>query len=87
MNDQPSVTGSCLCGGVRYRVTLPFRRAGYCHCSRCRKQSGTGALVQGRVLRRALAIERGEKLLREFRPAGGLPKVFCTACGSRFPRV
>ena len=77
-----SVAGSCLCGGVRYRVALPFRRAGYCHCSRCRKHSGAGALAQGRVQREALTIETGEELLREFRPSEGLPKVFCSVCGS-----
>ena len=76
------VSGSCLCGGVAYEVTLPFRRAGYCHCSRCRKHSGAGGLVQGRVPRAALRVVRGEELLREFRPGDGLPKVFCSACGS-----
>ena len=45
------VAGSCLCGGVRFEVTLPFRRASHCHCSRCRKHSGAGALTQGRVPR------------------------------------
>ena len=32
--------------------------------------------------REALTIESGEDLLREFRPSGGLPKVFCSVCGS-----
>ena len=34
--------GSCLCGAVRYRVRGPFMRFVHCHCSRCRKASGTG---------------------------------------------
>jgi len=75
--------GSCLCGGVRYEVALPFRRAGTCHCSRCRKHSGAGGLVQGRVAREVLRVLAGEELLREYRPDGsGLPKVFCSVCGS-----
>jgi hypothetical protein len=36
------LNGSCLCGAVRYRVRGPFMRFVHCHCSRCRKASGTG---------------------------------------------
>jgi len=46
-----TVTGSCLCGGVRFEVTLPFSDANYCHCSRCRKHSGAEAAVTARVPR------------------------------------
>src|SRR5215813_8706041 len=34
--------GSCLCGAVRYRVRGPFMRFVHCHCSRCRKATGSG---------------------------------------------
>jgi hypothetical protein len=30
-SDEP-LWGSCLCGGVRFEVTAPFRRASHCHC-------------------------------------------------------
>ena len=43
------LSGGCLCGGVRFEVEPPFRRANYCHCSRCRKHAGSNALAQGRV--------------------------------------
>jgi hypothetical protein len=43
--------GSCLCGGVRFEVTAPFLWANHCHCSRCRKHSGTFGGTQGRVPR------------------------------------
>jgi hypothetical protein len=36
-----TASGSCLCGGFRFEVTLPFTRAIHCHCSRCRKRSTT----------------------------------------------
>jgi hypothetical protein len=75
--------GSCLCGGVRFELTLPFRRAGYCHCPRCRKHSGSGALAQGRVPRAGFRLLAGEELLRVYRPAeGAAAKVFCAVCGS-----
>jgi hypothetical protein len=76
------VSGSCLCGGVRFEVELPFRRASYCHCSRCRKHSGAGALVHGRVAREQFRLLAGEDLIRVFRPPNGAVKAFCTVCGS-----
>lgn len=77
------IVGSCLCGGVRYRLTGPFVRAGHCHCSRCRKHSGTAVLTQGRVRREDFHLERGETLVRVYRPeGGGAVKAFCSVCGS-----
>ncbi len=77
-----TVSGGCLCGGVRYEVELPFRRVSTCHCSRCRKQGGGGGLTQGRVARERFRLLAGEELLRVYRPEDGAAKVFCSACGS-----
>jgi hypothetical protein len=74
--------GSCLCGGVRFELTEAFRRASHCHCSRCRKHSGTFGLTQGRVPREGFRLVAGAELLRVYRPEGGMAKVFCSACGS-----
>jgi hypothetical protein len=75
--------GSCLCGAVRFEVTLPFRRANHCHCSRCRKHSGTFGLTQGRVPREGFRLLAGEELVRMWRPGdGGAAKAFCPVCGS-----
>ena len=78
-----TIGGGCLCGGVRYEVTLPFRRASVCHCSRCRKHSGSIGLVQGRVVRERFRLLRGEELIRVWAPEdGGAVKAFCVQCGS-----
>ena len=80
---QSPLRGSCLCGGVRFEVTLPFRRANHCHCSLCRRHSGSTGLVQGRVPRERFRLLQGEELVRTFRPAGGQAvKAFCSVCGS-----
>jgi hypothetical protein len=76
------VRGSCLCGGVRFEITAPFRRANYCHCSRCRKHSGSAAMAQGRVPREGFRFLSGEDLVEVFRPQDGMAKAFCRACGS-----
>jgi hypothetical protein len=67
---------------VRFEVTAPFRRANHCHCSRCRKHSGTFGLTQGRVPRESFRLLSGEELIRVFRPDGGAVKAFCSLCGS-----
>jgi hypothetical protein len=76
------VSGSCLCGGVRFEVELPFRRSNHCHCSRCRKHSGTFGLTMGRIARERFSLLQGEELIRVYRPDGGAVKAFCGECGS-----
>jgi hypothetical protein len=76
------IRGACLCGGVRFEVDPPFLRANHCHCSRCRRHSGTFGLTQGRVPREQFRLEAGEELIRVYRPDGGMVKAFCSVCGS-----
>ena len=35
------VRGSCVCGGIGYEIRPPYLFFQYCHCSRCRKLSGS----------------------------------------------
>lgn len=76
------VTGGCLCGAVRYEVTGPFLRAGHCHCSRCRRHSGTAMLTQGRVRREEFRLLRGRESIRVYGKGEGAVKAFCVHCGS-----
>lgn len=76
------VTGGCLCGGVRFEVQGPFIRANHCHCSRCRRHSGTAVLTQGRVWREQFRLLAGAGLIRTYGRGEGAVKAFCTVCGS-----
>jgi hypothetical protein len=77
------LTGGCMCGGVRYEISEPLRGAGYCHCTRCQRRTGTAASAQGWVAPGSLTIVSGEELLRAWEPpGGGFAKVFCSQCGS-----
>ncbi len=77
-----NLTGGCLCGGVRFELTEPPVQAGYCHCSRCRRRTGTAAAPTAKVVPGSVRVTQGEELLRAFEPEGGFPKVFCSVCGS-----
>ena len=36
-----TIAGSCLCGGVRFEIAKALGPFELCHCSRCRKASGS----------------------------------------------
>jgi hypothetical protein len=77
------LTGGCLCGGVRFELTEPPQGAGYCHCTRCQRRTGTAASAQAGIPRGALTILTGEELITIYDPGdGGFHKLFCSRCGS-----
>lgn len=87
----PALTGGCLCGGVRFELSEPLTAAGYCHCTRCQRRTGTGSSASARVDGTTFSIVSGEELLASWEPPhGGAEKFFCSVCGghlfSRNPR-
>ena len=77
------ITGGCLCGGVRYEVHGAFLRASHCHCSRCRRHTGTSHSTQARARREDFQLVSGAELVRVYSPGGGgAVKAFCSVCGS-----
>ena len=80
---EPSLTGGCLCGGVRFELTEPARIGGYCHCTRCQRRTGTASSAQVRIDGRTLRMLQGEDLVKAWRhPEGGFEKCFCRDCGA-----
>ncbi len=77
------VSGSCLCGGVRFELSDPPAEAYYCHCTRCQGRTGSGASAQARVDGSAFRLVSGEDLVKGWRhPDGGFEKFFCRECGA-----
>ena len=81
------LTGSCLCGAARYTATGQAQRFYHCHCSRCRKASGTGH-ASNLFFQGSLAWESGEELIENYKLPGAarFSNTFCRTCGSRLPR-
>jgi hypothetical protein len=80
---EPSTTGGCLCGGVRFRLSEPATTAGYCHCTRCQRRTGTAASAQAAIDAGTLELLSGAGLLKCWRhPDGGWEKCFCRECGA-----
>ena len=76
------MTAECLCGGVRIEISGKVGPVVYCHCSRCRKASGTAFGANADVRRRYWTLTSGEDLLREFESSPGVFRAFCGRCGS-----
>jgi len=63
-------------------VTEQLVSAGYCHCTRCQRRTGTAAAVSARIAPGSLRVLSGEEFLRAYQPDEGFAKVFCSNCGS-----
>ncbi len=83
-----TLTGSCLCGDVCYTVTGEPAHFYHCHCSRCRKASGTGH-ASNLFVKGSLTWESGEELVSRFKvpEAERFANTFCRQCGARLPRA
>jgi hypothetical protein len=83
------VRGSCLCGGVTFEVDLPFGSFVNCHCSRCRKATGTGHASNAIVRPDALRWLSGEELVSRYDlpTASSFATSFCRTCGSPLPHL
>jgi hypothetical protein len=83
----PTIAGACVCGAVTFTITPPFLAFQYCHCSRCRKASGSAHAANLFVRTAQLAWQSGESLVRRY----DLPEAkywshcFCDTCGSAVP--
>ncbi|SDD40877.1 GFA family protein [Aquimonas voraii] len=74
--------GSCLCGAVAVEVLGGISDIIHCHCSRCRKASGTAFATNGFIRADGFRIVKGETELRRFESAPGKHRHFCGRCGS-----
>ncbi len=83
-----TLTGSCLCGGVHYRVCGEILRFYHCHCRRCRKATGTGHATNLMVRTDGVEWLAGASLLGRYRvpEAERFFNQFCTGCGTPLPR-
>ena len=80
--------GSCLCGEVRFEVTGEFERFFLCHCSRCRKDTGSAHAANLFSSTAKIRWLSGEAKVKTFSvPSTRHEKSFCSECGSALPRV
>jgi len=78
------VTGGCLCGAVRYQSRGEVGTAGFCHCTDCRRISGSAFGVSVRLAASGFQITSGQpKAFTKFSDSGQLvTRYFCPDCGA-----
>jgi hypothetical protein len=83
-----TLRGSCLCGAVKYEVSGQAQRFLHCHCTRCRKATGTGHASNLFLQPATLTWVSGEDQVRAFKvpEAKRFTNTFCATCGGRLPR-
>jgi hypothetical protein len=75
--------GSCLCGAVEYEISGALGPIVFCHCSRCRKASGSAFNAISPVAAANFHIVKGQESLRGYRNNAGVYRMFCGTCGSQ----
>jgi hypothetical protein len=83
------VSGSCICGRVGYEARLPFKSFVNCHCSRCRKATGSAYAANAVVAPEAFAWTKGESEVRRFDlpEARSFATAVCGRCGAPVPHA
>lgn len=86
MSEHPA-TGSCLCGKVTYEIKDNLGIFQYCHCSRCRKFTGSAFASNLLVSPEDFNWLSGEEALGryELEDAKHFATSFCKHCGSSLP--
>jgi hypothetical protein len=78
------LTGSCLCGAIRYEVGVEITELRHCHCRDCQKSSGAGGAVNAMIPSSGFRITHGTpKRYTKVADSGRtLHRFFCGDCGS-----
>lgn len=81
MSDAKWLTGRCLCGAVEYEVEDAFEYAMNCHCSQCRRTTGSAFKPLAGIVKEKLRLTRGEGATLRYGEAAG-HDLHCGVCGS-----
>ena len=78
------ITGGCMCGAIRYSLSMPVTELRACHCTTCQKGSGTQGSVNAVIPATAFKLTKGTlKRFDSLADSGRtLYRFFCGDCGS-----
>lgn len=76
------LTGSCLCGAVVIQVPDEFEYMGNCHCSECRKFTGSDYSSVGGISSSKYQLVQGQGALATYQKSEETELTFCQYCGS-----
>jgi nicotinamidase-related amidase len=72
----------CFCGRFEISVQGSFGDVRYCHCSQCRRKSGTAFTANAQIKSSQFRLKGPRSGLTEYEHKPGLFNAFCSHCGS-----
>ena len=79
------IRGSCLCGAVSFEVRGKVSPIQTCHCSRCRKTSGSAFSAALMCASKNFVWLSGQYSIATHELPSGFLHAFCRSCGSPAP--
>ncbi|MEX0298526.1 MAG: GFA family protein [Kordiimonas sp.] len=80
--------GQCSCGEVRFEIAADVSNVIVCHCSICRKSTGSNGIPVVVFAKEAFRWTRGEEKIATWKkPGADWQKCFCKICGSPLPGI
>lgn len=81
-------TGSCICKSITFEIEGEFENFFLCHCSRCRKDTGSAHASNLFSSTAKIKWITGGNLVKTYRVEGtNHSKSFCPNCGSALPTL
>lgn len=80
-------SGSCLCGGLKYEILASNGEIYQCHCSICRKATGSSANANLVVRRDDFRWSSEPESLEHYKVTDTWTAAFCAVCGSKAPCI
>jgi hypothetical protein len=77
--------GNCLCGKIAFQIIGDLPKLYQCHCSLCRKQSGSSSNSATFVEAARLRWISGQDHIASYVKPTGFRSDFCSHCGSPVP--
>ena len=79
--------GGCLCGEVTYAIDGGVSSVWLCHCSKCRKTTGSAFAAVALCRAEDFRWRSGEDAITHYVSPTGYPSSFCRVCGCNVPLV
>ena len=76
------IGGECLCGDVLFSIEDNLQYAGFCHCSDCRRFSGSAFSAYGGIDKKLFTLIRGKERIGRYAKNLDSIMCFCKNCGS-----
>lgn len=84
---QLNLSGGCYCGEVRYELKGTPNNSYFCHCTQCRKLTGSAHASNMQIAPEAVQFTQGIDKITRFECDSGraFSNAFCNRCGSGLP--